>query len=234
MVAAAAVSIAPRTVLAHQDVQIESQFFKPSPFIYDYFTVGTGDIMGECRWNVGLMLNYQNDPLVLRTIGGDELGSLVEHQVTGDILAAIKILDWLGIGLDVPVILMQQGEDITGFPSAGVAGVGDIRLVPRARLYQTDDGLFTLGAEVIVSFPTGKLIDPYMGRNGFGILPRLLASLDFGGGGLALNAGTLIATGEDQALNVDTGHAIDTRLGGIRWQAIPGLFTRTAARTRPW
>ncbi len=213
-VAVAAITLAPSTAMAQQDVQIESQFFKPSPFVHDYFTVGTGDVMGECRWDVGLMLNYQNDPLVLRTTGGTELGSLVEHQVTGDLLAAVKILDWLGIGLDVPVVLMQQGEDIEGFPGAGVAGVGDIRLVPRARLYQTGDGLFTLGAELIVTFPTGKLIDPYMGRNGFGFLPRLLASLDFGRGGVALNAGALIATGEDKALNVDTGHAIDTRLGG--------------------
>jgi len=148
-----------------------------------------------------------------------------------------------------------------------MAGVGDIRLVPRARLYQTDDGLFTLGAEVIVSFPTGKLVDPYMGRNGFGIFPRLLASLDFGRAGFALNAGALVATGEDKALNVDTGHAIDTRLGGwvglvpdkfdliaelgtqmkltepmknmdenpmealggLRWQAIPGLFVSAGA-----
>jgi outer membrane protein OmpA-like peptidoglycan-associated protein len=197
-----------------QDVQIESQFFKPTPFIGDCFTVGDGKTMGKCKWNVGLMLNYQNDPLVLRTTDGDEIGALVEHQLVGNLLAAYKVLDWLAIGLDVPITLLQLGDDITGFPEAGVAGIGDIRLVPRARLYQTADGFFTLGAELIISFPTGQLVDNYMGRSGFGIMPRLLAGLDFGRGGLALNLGTLIATGEDTALNVETGHALDTRLGG--------------------
>ncbi|MBM4371380.1 MAG: choice-of-anchor L domain-containing protein, partial [Deltaproteobacteria bacterium] len=199
--------------------QVETQAFRPSPFMHDYFTVGTGETKGDFRWNVGLFLNYQNNPLVLRDGDGDEVRSIVEHQLTGNLLASYRFVDWLGLGFDVPVVLFQDGEGLGGFKSPGVAGIGDIRLVPRARIVRAGDGLFSLAAEVVISFPTGKLIDPYMGRNGFGFLPRLLASFDFGGrGGLALNAGVLVVTGDDDFANVDLGHTLDTRLGA--WVAL--------------
>jgi outer membrane protein OmpA-like peptidoglycan-associated protein len=210
----ASAALAPSIALAQQKVQIETQLFKPSPFVGDYFTVGTGDVMGECRWNIGLMLNYQNDPLVLATNSGDHLGSLVGHQTTANVLGAIKLLDWLALGFDVPVVVHQVGDKISTVPTAGSGGMGDIRLVPRARLYKSAGGLFSLAAEAGVSLPTGKQFDAYMGRNGYSIFPRLLGSFDFGWSGLALNAGALFVSSQDKAFNVATGNAIDTRLGG--------------------
>ncbi len=199
---------------AHAE-QIETQAFRPSPFMQDYFTVGVGDTEGICKpWNIGMMLNYQNDPLVLHKPNGDVARKIVEHEVTANLLAAYRFVDWFALGLDVPVILFQDGAGLAGMPDPGVAGIGDIRLVPRFRLLRVADGLFSLGAELGIYFPTGKLVDNYMGRNGFGFMPKLLASFDFGRGGLALNLGFLAVTGEDKFANVDLGHALDTRLGG--------------------
>ena len=195
--------------------QIETQAFRPSPFMQDYLSVGVGDCEGTCApWNIGLMFNYQNDPLVLHKANGDVASRIVEHQLTANLLAAYRFVDWFALGIDVPVVLFQDGEGLAGMPDPGVAGIGDIRLVPRFRILRVADGLFSLGAELGIYFPTGKLVDNYMGRNGFGFMPKLLGSFDFGRGGLALNLGFMVVTDDDTFANVELGHAMDARLGG--------------------
>ena len=76
---------------------------------------------------------------------------IVEHEVTANLLAAYRFVDWFALGLDVPVILFQDGDGLAGMPDPGVAGIGDIRLVPRFRLLRVADGLFSLGAAAVLT-----------------------------------------------------------------------------------
>jgi large repetitive protein len=193
--------------------QIETQAFRPSPFMGDLFTVGKGDTESPYKWNIGLFLNYQNDPLVLRELrGGKEsvIREVVDHQVTGNILGAYRFLPWLALGIDIPVVMFQHGDGLGGFPEPGIAGLGDIRLIPRARLVKA--GAFALAAEVAVSFPTGQLTDNYMGRSGLAAIPGLLASLDYARWGAALDISVLIG-GADKYANLELSHALQGKLG---------------------
>ncbi|MFH1529163.1 MAG: choice-of-anchor L domain-containing protein [Pseudomonadota bacterium] len=201
---------------AHADEQIDVQAFHPSPFMQDYFGVETGATESPYRWNVGLFVNYQMNPLVLREKRDGEtrvIREVVKHQVTGNLLGSYRFVPWFSLGVDLPVYLFQAGENFGGFPEPGVAGIGDLRLYPRFQLYRSGDGLFSLALSPTISLPTGGLMDTYMGRSMVAVIPTLMASLDFNGyGGLALNAGALI-TQEDTYAGVTRSHELQYKLG---------------------
>jgi cysteine-rich repeat protein len=202
---------------AHADEQVDVQAFRPSPFMHDYFGVETGATESQYRWNVGLFLNYQNDPLVLRETRDGEtkvIRNVVAHQVTANLLGSYRFVRWFSLGIDLPVNLYTAGENFGGFPEPGVAGLGDLRLYPRFQIYRTKDGMFSLAASPTISLPTGGLMDTYMGRSMVAFIPTLMASLDFNGhGGLALNAGMLF-TKADAFADVDRSHELQYKLGG--------------------
>jgi len=195
---------------------LDVQAFRPSPFAQDLFTVGTGQTKAPCWWCAGLYLNYQNEPLVLRAVDGKGesiIRRLVEHQITANLLASFTLADWFALGLDVPVIAWQDGQDLAGFPSASAFGMGDIRIYPRFRLANVKDGLFTLGFEPTIIVPVGGFIDKYMGRNNVAFLPTLQFGLDFGRGGLAINAGVLASVADADFGNLDMRHMLHLKAG---------------------
>ncbi len=208
---------------AQADEQVDVQAFRPSPFMQDLYSVETGAVQGPYGWNVGLFLNYQNSPLVLREIMNGQttvIHSIIEHQVTGNLLGAYRFTDWFALGADIPVVLFQAGDDVPGFAQAGVAGIGDIRLYPRFQIYRTADGFFTLGASPTISLPTGGLVDEYMGRSMVALLPTVMASLNGGVWGAALNVAALLSS-QDDYQGVTRSHELQYKLGG--WVSlVPG------------
>ena len=195
---------------------IDVQAFRPSPFAQDLFTVETGDVKGPCCWSGGLFLNYQNNPLVLRQTGGgsdDIVANVVSKQITGNLLGSYRFFDWFALGLDVPVVLFQDGEALAGIAEPGVAGAGDIRLYPRFKLYRSRKGTFSLAASPTIILPTGGMSDDYMGRDGVAFLPTLMASLNLGRWGVALDAATLIGTADHTFANLDTSNTLNIKGG---------------------
>jgi len=202
-----------------EEATVDVQAFKPSPFMHDLFTVGKGETESPYRWNVGFMLNYQNEPLVLRSTADDEqLRSVLSHQVTGDLLFALRPVDFLAVGAAMPVILFQDGAGYPGGDAPAAAGIGDLRLHARLRLLRLGE-LFALAFEPVLTLPTGQLVDPFMGRPNATFIPQLNASLDFGVGGAALNVGYVV-TENQSALNLDLYDELRFKLGG--WlRAVP-------------
>src|SRR5688500_99576 len=76
----------------------------------NYFGQHSARILPSGGWELGLVLNYANDPLVLIDSDGERAGSIVSDQLFGDALFAIGLFDVLEIGLDVPVLLVQRGD----------------------------------------------------------------------------------------------------------------------------
>jgi cysteine-rich repeat protein len=199
---------------------LDVQSFRPSPFVQDLFTVETGETDGPCCWNVGLFFNYQNSPLVYRiSTAGDNsiLGRIIEHQVTANILASFRLAEWFALGVDVPVVLYQGGDDPATLglpvPAASVFGMGDIRVYPRFRLVSVKDGLFTLGISPTIIVPVGGFIDEYMGRDNIAFLPTVQLGFNFGRGGLALNVGFLASVGGSTIADLDLQHQMQLKLG---------------------
>ncbi len=204
---------------------IDVQAFRPSPFVQDLFTVETGETQGPCKWNVGLFLNYQHDPLVFRQVGpgGDSiLNEVIKHQLTANILASYQFVDWFALGIDIPVVLYQAG-DYGALSKPSSAGLGDIRLYPRFRLVSVDDGLFTLAISPTISLPTGGLMNDFMGRSSVAFLPTLQAGMNFGWGGFAIDAGVLAAIAKSSLANLNVRHQLLLK-GGVWVGAVPKVL----------
>ena len=179
---------------AGSQTQVDAQTFYPSPFMNDVLTAGRGNV-GAHPWNLGLMANYQLNPLVLRVDRGgkDEIvGALVKHQVTLDLLAAMRFGKRFGLGIDVPVIPFQSGEAIGSLPVVSSYSLGDVRLYPRLSLIQNER--YSVAVTAAVSLPTGKMFDSYTGHAGFTVLPGVLADLKLGRLRLAANASVILGS----------------------------------------
>ncbi len=156
---------------------IPVQTFEPSPFKQDLFTAGKGYTLGQWNWDVGVMFDYQNSPLVLR-YDDDVVKRIVEHQATAHVFGAIGFTNWLDLGVVLPVIMYQGGTAAPGMAAPGIAGVGDLRIVPRVRLYRTPNKIFAIGITPEFTAPTGTQIDPYMGSASWTFAPWLNLSVD--------------------------------------------------------
>src|SRR5258708_1815665 len=69
-------------------------------------TADTGDFAG------GVRFNYAFRPVVLRDANGARKLSVIEHQLTSDIYATMGFFKRFSIGLDIPVIVAQVGDNL--------------------------------------------------------------------------------------------------------------------------
>jgi outer membrane protein OmpA-like peptidoglycan-associated protein len=155
-----------------------------------------GRTLGHMRWDLGLWLGLANDPLVVvqRMDGGDyeRIGSLVSQRVGGNLVGTIGFLSWGQLGAEVPLILSQD-QDIGMSPvgtggSISSFGLGDIRLVPKARLLRSDAHYVDLAIIPAITLPTGTS-DEYFGEGGLTFAPEIALSRAFGATRLATNLG---------------------------------------------
>lgn len=95
----------------------------------------TGDV------TVGTRLNYAFRPIVLRDEAGDRKYSIIEHQLTADVFASVGLFKVLTLGIDVPAVVAQTGDDVRADSTATAlvgngtlpkAAVGDPGLVVKA------------------------------------------------------------------------------------------------------
>ena len=129
-------------------------------------------------------------------------------------LGAVGIADRLELGIDIPLILVQSGDDLDNvapdLEQNGSFGIGDIRFIPRVALFNMDTvenpGGPALTLVVPVFIPTGSSED-YQGGE-FRVEPRLAFDYATAGGLIwSLNAGFLVREGV-QVDNLDVGNAI--------------------------
>lgn len=142
----------------------ELQQFNPMPNVQGNFLgASSADVAPHLQGSGMVLFNYGNQPLVLRDGDGDKVDELVGHHGAAHMLFSLGVRDRFEVGLDIPVVLFQDGNDLPGsgtdLGGAG-AGLGDIRLVPKAQLWSSradkeDDGV-ALAVLVDGRLPTGS------------------------------------------------------------------------------
>lgn len=121
--------------------EFDVQTFNPGPSqTTNYLGQRSAEILRGGQWEAGFLLNYASHPLVLRdNLENDRVVDIVSHQMVFNALFAVGIADRLEIGIDVPLILLQNGDDVGVVPGAdgnqGGFGIGDIRIVPAINLF---------------------------------------------------------------------------------------------------
>jgi len=187
---------------AHADDGFDNELFEPLPAQgRAILGVGTSHSLLQGEFSAGVFFHYEDDPLTL--VEPDDhskvISRLIDSRLTAEVLGAVGIVDWLDIGLALPIVVSQSGADLApvGRPGETVGGaVGDLRLIPKFTLLGGAEG-FGLHLSVVVSLPTGDQAQ-FAGDGGVRIRPML--GLDYAASGyrVALEAGYEIR-GENRA-----------------------------------
>ena len=183
---------------AHAQDGFSTLQFAPNPAqSLNLFNVSTAEIFGNAEWGVGAMFNYADDPLV--TAQGSSTSSLVASQLTLDVLAAIGLGDRLEVGIGLPVVLMQSGDNVPLLGvdgSAAGAGIADPRLALKVQFLDqsTDESPGGVGLALALDtyFPLGDAAT-FQGDDGVRVHPRLAFDYALASGTrFSVNAGYMV------------------------------------------
>jgi OOP family OmpA-OmpF porin len=162
------------TAFAQDAVESEfaAQRFDAAPGPRNFFTTRGVRTQGEMAFSAGLMLNFQNEPLSVRSCvseSGDCEGDaqqirtlkVVENMFQGDVLGSFTPIERLEIGLKIPVVYAKgHGIDADGQPDPiDATGLGDPALEAKYRIYGESDAPIVAGAGVFVNAPLGSAMN---------------------------------------------------------------------------
>ncbi len=119
------------------------------------------------EFSVGLWSTYSLEPITLRSARtGSVAFDVLNHQITGDVTASVGLFHRLELGLDLPVLLYQTGDEPTaasthvlGKYTPSAQAVGDLALDAKLTLVRNDEdgpGGFGLALSERVTMPTGS------------------------------------------------------------------------------
>ncbi|HYO55705.1 OmpA family protein [Archangium sp.] len=155
--------------------------------------MGTGELLPAGGFRLSLAGQYENDPLVMYR-NGNRVGSVVGDRVTAHLLAAWAPLRWLELGVQLPLVAWQRGDDLTGQGVAAPAGTGLSTPTAHVRLgllAQRRDAPVDLALEVGVGVPVGS-VDTLSRDSIVRLVPRVMLGRSFGVLRAGVEAGVLI------------------------------------------
>jgi len=204
-------------ITLNASAQIDTERFKPA-VTYDGWVTGegSGTRPTDDPWEFGLFLNYGLNPLVTADEDGELRDQIVGGRLGADLIGSVSLADPFAIGLDLPLYVLQRGD-----ADPSVAGLGDLRIVPKLRILKDrlDPLGLALAAEVRAPTHTGDFSG---GARNVSVIPKLIADHRYLSGlRLGANAGVAFRERTNFA-NVAAGHelmyagALGYRLGGIR------------------
>ncbi|HLM46099.1 MAG TPA: OmpA family protein, partial [Myxococcaceae bacterium] len=85
--------------------------------------MGTGELLPTGGFRLSLLGHYQKDPLVLYA-DRSPVGSVVGDRAMAHLLVAWAPLRWLELGLHVPLVVWQRGDDLTSQGLGAPASTG--------------------------------------------------------------------------------------------------------------
>jgi outer membrane protein OmpA-like peptidoglycan-associated protein len=151
------------TAVAGPDARFDVQVFRPSGAPQDLVVVGQSRPLSHLSVAGGPFFSYSLNPLTLIPKDGD-VGSisLVGNRLTLDVMSTVGLFDWAEVGVDMPLILAQGGQNLEVIGTEGSVEsfvLGDLRLTGKVAipgLRRPADGHGFGGALTLnVSFPTG-------------------------------------------------------------------------------
>lgn len=155
----------------------------------------TGDGLEPMRLRVSLLGHYEHRPLIY-TVDGVEAGALVGSRWTAHLVAGVGLHQYLEVGLQLPLVLSQSGDDLSAYGVAPVTStaLGAPWLSARSTLLrQGEDFPIDLAISLHLGLPLGLAAaltrDPGLG---LAFAPRLGLGHDFGVVRLGAEAGVLL------------------------------------------
>ena len=119
---------------------------------------------GPWRWSVGVWTQYAESPVVLRDPTGAAVLTPVEHALGADFVAEIGLGDRAAVGVDLPLVLWQDGfsplpSTVVSRGKVSTTALGDPALIAKATLVSNDRqgvrGGLGLAALATLTVPAG-------------------------------------------------------------------------------
>ncbi|MCB9522963.1 MAG: OmpA family protein [Myxococcales bacterium] len=154
------------------------QNFKPTVGTWNYFTAEGARTARHLEFVPSLYLSYAKTPLAVRDAAGNIQEKLVDHLAAANLLFTLGFFDMLELGLDIPVAYVAGDAQLAGVAISGDgAALGDIRVIPKVRLFGLDKKSkgrgFGMAISVPVELPTGDA-DKYFGNDQVVANPKLI------------------------------------------------------------
>ncbi|WP_415835342.1 outer membrane exchange protein TraB, partial [Corallococcus soli] len=182
---------------AAPDARFNLQLFRPSGAPQDLVMVTQSRPLSHLSVSAGPYFSYSLNPLSLVPKDGD-LGSisLVGNRLQLDVMATVGLFDWAEVGVDMPLVMLQGGQNLEVIGSEGPVesfALGDLRLTGKVALpglRRSAEGHGWGSALTLnVSFPTG-VQEAFAGDGELTWAPGLVLDYRFESGILlALNGG---------------------------------------------
>ncbi|MFY0563562.1 thrombospondin type 3 repeat-containing protein [Archangium lansingense] len=188
--------------------------------------MGTGELLPKGGFRLSLAGQYENDPLVMYR-DGNRLGSVVADRVTAHLLAAWAPMEWLELGVQLPLVAWQRGDDLSAQGVAAPASTGLSTPTAHVRLgllAQRREAPVDLALELGVGLPVGSV--DTLSRDGIVRLsPKVMVGRSFGLLRAGVEAGALIrpavVLGDSGEVQDELGNEV--RLGAVLATTGPGL-----------
>jgi outer membrane protein OmpA-like peptidoglycan-associated protein len=180
--------------------------------------VGTGEMLPSAGFRLSLLGHYEKDPLVLYA-DGRPVGALVGQRAMAHLLVAWAPMRWLELGLQVPLVVQQRGDDLSAQGLATPAQTG--LSTPSAHLRvgllaQRREAPLDLAVELGVGLPLGS-VETLSRDSTFRFSPKLMLGRRFGWLRAGVEAGALVRPAvtlvEDQNIQDEVGNEV--RLGAV-------------------
>lgn len=180
-----------------QNQRFDVQLFRPSGAPQDLLMVGQSRPLSHLSVSGGPYFSFSVDPLVLVPKGGDVKSvSLVGNRLQLDAMATVGLFDWAEVGVDMPLILAQGGDNLEAIGTEGaVQGFvfGDLRLTGKLALpglrRSAEGSGFGAALTFGVNLPTGD-VNAFTSDGTLTWAPGLIVDYRFSNGILvALNGG---------------------------------------------
>lgn len=156
------------TSFAQTSRNVDLPRFEPSPAGDRFFGVPSPYTPGEAVLHAGVLLDYAKNPLIITDQSGATAGHVVEHQLLLHLNVAVTLMERLALNADLPLALVNRGDgtvEVGTFVGAGAfispsgAGMGDLRLGARLRLFGGYHDPFQIGIGGYLWLPTGTRND---------------------------------------------------------------------------
>jgi OmpA-OmpF porin, OOP family len=165
--AAAALAALPASAVAAETVpSLDLRGFRPSTDPAAGLYLEPASSPATLDWNVGAWLSYIYRPITLRDPVTDAIAfDVIRHQLSGDLAFGIGFGRRVALGLDVPFVLYQTGDDPTDASMRTLGGgplprqaLGDIGITGKLTILKPtrgDFGGFAVALHGRVTAPTG-------------------------------------------------------------------------------
>ncbi|MBM7113086.1 outer membrane exchange protein TraB [Archangium primigenium] len=180
-----------------QDTGFDVQAFRPLGAPQDLVGVGQSRPLSHLSISGGAYLNFSLNPLVLVVSGTDAKAlGVVNNRLQLDVMASVGLFDWLEFGIDMPLVLLQNSDNLEAIGTEGFIRSftpADLRLMVKGAIpglrRTADETGFGAALGLGMSLPTG-LKDAFASDGSVTWNPTLMTDYRFESGILvALNAG---------------------------------------------